>query len=561
MRRQYSPDDDTKWQAAERLATFLDAVLKTSANTPERSRAVEELAHRIGRTPQTVRTYLRKYQTDRRVSRLLRDDSGRGPRIKPDQDAIIREVLDTKYLVRENRSLNECWIVANGRLEDAGHRTVAYQTVKLCLFRHWTEAEIAKRRGGTALARPYRRKGGRMQPDYPLEVCQIDETPIDVLAVDNDGNLLKRLYVVVLVDVLTHVILGFWIWPRSPNREAIGLCIQHAMRPKLDYFRKFDIDGVNVYGRPKTIITDRASWYQSIADDRAVKDLRIDVQPRRSEPHVRGVVERLQGTINQQLRKLKGQTGRSPSDRGDYPSDKEARLTVFDLEEAAAIAAFRICNGEMDQETLLRPDLEWQKRVHLIPDHLMTADWQDVQLAFLPEVEKSLSVRGIQHFSLVYWNDSDPKLAGLYQNRFRIRLRVKVNRNDISHIYLLHPTSGEWLLVPRADGDLAPLTEWDLKQQRKARREEAGTSWSKRAQDRERIDAINARAENRLQSSRKSGIGRRVASNGVASAIAASAPKPLEGEIELNRIKTQGNGLGSLPQTDDVYEEVVWREP
>lgn len=561
MAPRVSAVSEDKWLAAERLATFLDTILTTEPYAFERARAIEELAVRLRRTPQTVRAYLRRYQPHRRVSSLLRDDSGRGPRLMPAQDAIIRAVLEEKYLVREDRSLHECWIVANGRLEAAGQRTVAYNTVKGCLHRHWPEAEIARRRGGRTASRLYLRRGGRLQPSYPLQVCQIDETEIDVLTVDGAGNLLKRLWVIVLVDVLTHVILGFWLWPRSPNREAIGLCLQHAMRPKSTYFQRYGIDAVDVHGRPETIISDRAAWYQALAGDRAVKDFRIDVQARRGEPHVRGVVERLQGVVNQQLRKLKGQTGRSPDHRGDYPSAREACLTFGDIDEAVAIAAFRICNGEMDQKTLRRPDLEWQRLRHLIPDHLLSADWQEVQLAFLPEVQKSLSGKGIRHFALDYWDDRDPRLAGLYQNRFRGRLRVKVNRNDVSHIYPLEPGSGDWVLVPRADGDLRPIAEWELKAERAALRAEASTPWSVRARDREQLDAIGARAQARRRTPRAARVTRRQASDRVASELAAAAPKPREAEIALNRLKVEGSGLGALPETDEVYEAVVWREP
>lgn len=551
---------DDKWSAAERLATFLDAVLKTQPHSSERGRAVDELSRRLGRSRQMVRAYLRRYEPTRRVASLLRDDSRRGHRLKPEQEAIIRAVLDEKYLVREDRSLNDCWIVVNGRLEDAGLRTVGYNTVKACLHRHWTESEIARRRGGSAASRPFRRRGNRLVPDYPLQICQIDETEIDVLAVDRSGNLLKRLWVVVLVDVRTHMILGFWLWPRSPNREAIGLCLVHAIRPKHAYFQSFGIDAVDAYGRPETIISDRAAWYQALSKDRSLQDLRIDVQARRGEPHIRGVVERLQGVINQQLRKQRGQTGRSPDHRGDYRSDREASLTFSDIEEAVAIAAFRICNGEMDEKTLARPDLEWQKLKHLIPDHLFRADWQDVHLAFLPEVPKSLSSRGIQHFSLDYWDDQDPRLANLYQNRYRSRLRIKLNRNDVSHIYLFDPDSGQWIPVPRADGDLTPKPEWVLKDERKALRELARTPWSVRAKDREQLDDIAQRAMRRPKQARSKKLTRREASDRLAAEIAVEAPLPAEDAIEMNRLKTQGNGFGKLPVTDEIYEAIEWRD-
>lgn len=93
MVRDLTDVSEENWRAAERLASFLDMILQTAPKSAERAQAVEELALRLRRTPQTIRAYLRKYQAERRVSSLLRDDSGRGPRLKSDQESIIRGVI------------------------------------------------------------------------------------------------------------------------------------------------------------------------------------------------------------------------------------------------------------------------------------------------------------------------------------------------------------------------------------------------------------------------------------------------------------------------------------
>lgn len=385
-----------------------------------------------------------------------------------------------------------------------------------------------------------------------MQVCQLDETEIDVAAVDGDGTLLTRVWIVVLVDVLTHMILGYWLWPRSPNREAIGLCIQHAIRPKARLFERLAITATDVFGRPELIIMDRAAWYKALEHDESLQNLRIKVKPQPGEPHVRNVVERLQGSINQQLRKAPGQTGRSVSHRGTYPSAARACVTFEDIDEAVAITCFRICNGEMDEKTLKRPDLEWRKHEHLIPRHLLDVDWEDVHLAFLPEVEKSLQSGGIRHFSTHYWDDADARLAELYENRGRHTLRVKVNRNDVSHLYLHHPDRRVWIPVPRADGDLRKLTEWESKAERAARRREAETSWQTKAQDRERVDGVFRRAAARKPRTRKE------ASDAKAAEVAREAPRPLAAEMDANRARGAPRDLGDLPATDEFYEEKDW---
>ena len=553
------PLGNARWVEAERLATQLDRIFDRSApHSAERSAAVADLAARLKRTPQTIRGYLRKYGPRRLVRDLLRDDSGRGPRLAAEAEAIIKTGLDEAYLQREPRSLNEALTIINGRLESAGLKPVSFNTVKDRLWTHWTAEEVARRRGGPTAARKHRRRGGSLVPDYPLQVCQIDETEIDLLAVDEAGNLLKRLWVIVLVDVLTHMILGFWLWPRSANREAIGLCIQHAVRPKAAYFQKIGIEATDVFGRPERIVSDRAAWYKALEDNRSLEDLRIKVDPRRGEPHIRNVVERLQGSINQQLRTARGQTGSSIADRGDYPAEARACLTYGQIEKAVAITAFSICNGEMDKKTRKRPDLEWAKHAALIPEHLLNVDWEEVQLAFLPEKTCSLSGKGIPAFGLDYWSDNDPRLADLYANRGRKKLRIKINRNDVSHIYLWHPTPEQWITVPRADGDLAPKTAWELEAERARERAEAETTWTEKGASREMVAAALTPAS---PSERKTRGTRKAASDALAARVAGDdAPKPQAADMDLNRLKTTGDGLGRLPRTTERFTVEAWED-
>lgn len=550
------PPSHPRWAEAERLATHLDRILERfPPHSEARAAAIEDLAARLKRTPQTIRSYLRRYGERRLVRDLLRDDSGRGPRLPPETEGIVKAILDEKHLTLEGCSLNEAVIIINGRLEQTGLKPVSFNTVKNRLWKHWTAEDVARRRGDRTAVRKHRRRGGSLAPDYPLQACQIDETEIDVLAVDDAGNLLKRLWVIVLVDVLTHMILGFWLWPHSANREAIGLCIQHAIRPKRTYFQKFGIEATDVFGRPERIISDRAAWYKSLQDNKSLEDLRITVEPRHGEPHIRGVVERLQGSINQQLRKGRGRTGHSTADRGEYPAEERACLTYEQIEKAVAITAFRICNGEMDEKTRKRPDLEWAKHAPRIPEHLLIVDWEAVQLAFLPEHAGRLSSKGIPAFGLTYWNADDPKLAGLYANRGRDALRIKVNRNDVSHIYVRHPSWESWVAVPRADGVLTPLTAWELEAQNERERAEAETSWMERGKSREMVDAALTPAAG---AGRKPRVSRKAASGALAARVAGEAPKPHEAEMALNRLKTSGDGLGRLPAVEDCFDVEPW---
>ena len=61
-------------------------------------------------------------------------------------------------------------------------------------------------------------------------------------------------------------------------------------------------------------------------------DIRLILRPI-ATPHYGGHIERLIGTLMGRVHLLPGTTGSNTHDRGDYPSESNARLTMVELEQ------------------------------------------------------------------------------------------------------------------------------------------------------------------------------------------------------------------------------------
>ena len=76
-------------------------------------------------------------------------------------------------------------------------------------------------------------KPSSLQPSWPLEVVQIDHTPIDVLVVDEwERQPLGRPWLTLAIDVASRFVTGFQISLDRPSSLTVALALTQAVLPK-----------------------------------------------------------------------------------------------------------------------------------------------------------------------------------------------------------------------------------------------------------------------------------------------------------------------------------------
>ena len=138
----------------------------------------------------------------------------------------------------------------------------------------------------------------------PLEVVQIDHTPMDIVVVDDlYRQPLGKPYLTLATDVATRCIVGFVISFVPPGAATVSLCLTLIVSPKTEWLRQIGITGEwPMAGLPKALHLDGAAEFKSKALLRGCAQYGIDVV-HRERPHHGGHIERVIGT---KMSKLKG---------------------------------------------------------------------------------------------------------------------------------------------------------------------------------------------------------------------------------------------------------------
>ena len=166
----------------------------------------------------------------------------------------------------------------------------------------------------------------------PLDVVQIDHTPMDIVVVDDlYRQPLGKPYLTLATDVATRCIVGFVLSFVPPGTGTVSLCMTLIVSPKDAWLKQLGVSGAwPMAGLPKTLHLDGAAEFKSKALRRGCDQYGIELVYR-ERPHHGGHIERLIGTKMSKLKKLPGATGGSPKARKAHDPDKHSAMTLGEL--------------------------------------------------------------------------------------------------------------------------------------------------------------------------------------------------------------------------------------
>lgn len=175
------------------------------------------------------------------------------------------------------------------------------------------------------------RNGLEIEVEHSNQVWQIDHTKVDVLIVDQSGEVLGRPWLTTVVDSYSRCIMGIHLGMESPSWSVVCLGLRSAILPK-QYGSSYELMNHWVsYGIPAYLYTDSGKEFQSHHVEQVANELGIVLCYRRF-PSDGGIVERPFGTFNSEL--FSGLPGYTGSDTASRPPEVEgnARLTLSLLE-------------------------------------------------------------------------------------------------------------------------------------------------------------------------------------------------------------------------------------
>jgi putative transposase len=218
------------------------------------------------------------------------------------------------------------------------------------------------------------------------------------------------------VDVPTRMVAGFHLSFDDPSALAVALVLTHAVLPKEAWLAERDISlPWPVSGIPDWIETDNGEEFHSKAFERGAAEygIRLTYRPH-GAPQVGGHIERLIGAFMQRIHLIPGTTFSNVADKGGYDSERQAVMTLKELERWLALEILGVYHKSVHTALHQPPEQAWQQKVSSRPTPIRKPqDPGRFLLDFLPAEERLIRRDGIRMFNLHYW---DNRVRAAFEN-------------------------------------------------------------------------------------------------------------------------------------------------
>jgi putative transposase len=471
-----SPDLATVSEANWAEAKRREAVIRPLAEQPTCSKAqARTAAQALGLAERRIYMLIHAYRYSGGLLTSLvpgKTDGGRGKsRLSGEQDAIIREAIEAVYLNRQQAPVSQVIEEVHRHCHQAGISPPSAGAVRRRVQALSVHETVRQRQGSQALRRRAAPVIGTF-PDspYPLAVIQIDHTPVDLIIVDDsEREPIGRPYLTVAIDVYSRCITGFCLSLDPPSAVTVSLCLTHAVLAKEEWLAARGIEGDwPIWGKPERLHVDNAAEFHSDALCRGCEQHSMELDHRPvGQPHYGGIVERVIGTLMQLVHDLPGTTFSNVAERGDYPSEGRAVLTLAELEHWLSVAIVNYYHQKPHAGLNVPPLIRYREGVQRRRDELgqpyppVPGNAQAFIIDFLPVVWRTVQRHGFMIDHIAYYSDAlrpwigDPSLG---------KFLIRRDPRDLSRVYVLDPQSQQYLEVPYRCLARPSITLWEHRQ-------------------------------------------------------------------------------------------------
>ena len=428
----------------------------------------QEAAEQLGTTKRWIYKLIQRYKAGSGLVTDLRSRNSNGgknkSRISPEVNIIINEAVSTLYLSRQKLSKAVINREIRMRCRKAGLRPPAYNTIDLRITQ-LDPLMVATKRHGSTKARKLQSVAGETPEVFePLEKIQMDHTDMDVIVVDEtERRPIGRPSLTLAIDEFTRCIVGMLLTLEAPSATSVGLCLAHVVSDKSVWLEKFGMEtGMwPMHGKPKKLYVDNGSDFHSEALQRGCDQHGICLEYRpEGQPQFGGIIERVIGTAMNMAHGLPGTTFSNVQERGTYKSEKQASLTLKELEKWL-ILAVGTYHGSVHDTLLETPLAVWNRSVQTLNLEKIP-NRQAFLIDFLPVIRRSITRTGFVIDHIWYWSDSLKPWVSRRESLGKFIIRR--DPRDISRVWVLDPESRLYFEIPYRSISRPAVTLWEHKQ-------------------------------------------------------------------------------------------------
>lgn len=475
------PEIDLPVVTEEAWAKALDIfkIIEPLAFLRRRSLAqVKERAQQCGVGVSTLYGWLKDFDRIGKVSVFLRKTrSDKGKRaVSLEAEAVIKKVLEEHYLSEQKLSPAKVAKIIDFECKQKSIAPPHSCTVRNRI-KEISRYEKTKAREGRKAADEQSLiiKRHFDDPIAPLQLVQVDHTPIDLSLVDDVYRQpIGRPWLTLLIDVFSRMVLGFVISLDPPGNLSLGLCLSHAFLPKEKWLSKLGIESKwPCWGIPRTIHADNAKEFRGEMLTLACREYGINLEWRPvATPRYGAHIERYLGTLNSSIHALPGTTFSNVAQKGEYDPDGKAVMTLAELEQWVTYQIIDIYHQEKHSGIGMPPLEKWKqgligtKRSPGIGMPARISNELKLKLDLMPFELRTVQDYGItwdhieyRHDILRRWvNEMDPD-----QPKLKRKFVCRRDPRDVSVIWFWDPGVCEYFPIPYRNTSHPAISLWELR--------------------------------------------------------------------------------------------------
>lgn len=434
---------------------------------------IETHAKKIGVHFTTLYRWLRKYKSTGTLTGLLPKPSGRKKgetRLDFMTEDVMQQVINNYYLTKQRPSVQSVINKINIECKNRGITAPSKNTIRNRIHK-LSEYDVLKKQGNRSTARTkFEPVPGSFKAEYPMQLIQIDHTPVDLILVDDDTREpIGRPYITVAIDVYSRMIVGYYLTLSPPSSTSVALCITNTVLPKDRTLLELDIDAEwNVWGFPETIHVDNGADFRAEALRTAglAHGINIEFRPV-GKSNFGGHVERVIGTLMEAVHEIPGTTFSSIQKRQEYDSDKNSSMTFQEFERWLVTFITKIYHKRKHEGIGMSPEQLWEKgifgeesSVGLLPK---PSDSVSVTIDFLPIFHRTIQKNGVNIEGLNYYDHLLRSKINMMDEGTNKKKKFIFKRDprDIKYVWFYDDHLQEYFKINVADQNMPNMTLWE----------------------------------------------------------------------------------------------------
>ena len=278
----------------------------------------------------TIYRWLRKYQLNNTISSLASDkkNGGKGKgRLDPNTEIIIQKAISEHYLTKNRNSKNKLIRIITKACIQSDTKKPSCNTIRNRVRNLSREIVIRARFGNRKADEEYKPHEKEYVSDFPLSIVQIDHTLLDIILVEEEfGKPYGRPWLTIAIDIYSRMVVGFHLSFDPPGTFGTGMCLANSILGKEELLAKYDIvDRWPCRGIMDNLHMDNAKEFRGNMLKLAALEYNFNLLFRPvKKPEYGGHIERLCGTLQNEMKDLPGKTFSNIQQRQSFNSVKDA---------------------------------------------------------------------------------------------------------------------------------------------------------------------------------------------------------------------------------------------